>query len=254
MNEQVINWLRSKLKTERLWRLAAMSGSLLAGVLILYVSFWVSYGVVWFISSSLFPLKHQVILLLAGAFMTLVVVVGARQNLADLDPLQRQVRMAKEMDITLTPYSRYGMSYKTDALKAAVFEVRSVAAVVNYILCGGVKLIFGGVAQWRRFRRLATVNLSAAAQVLGLLYAAGKRQSFAQIVEKLPDINAIKVCSDLRFVEGVLFFSSDPPGLALHPDLKEELTGVLQVGSERMPFEVQRRGGGTVYIRRLRND
>lgn len=243
MEQATISWLQSKIKTERLWRVAAMVGSVLAGGLILYISFWVSYGVLWFISCSFLPVRGEVILLLASGFMAAVVIVGARQNMADLDPLQRQVRMAKDMDITLTPYSRYGMSYNTDAVKAAAFEVRSVAAVINYILCGGVKLVFGAVAQWRRFRRLGTVDVNAAAQVLGLLYAAGKRQSFAEIIEKLPDIDAVKVSYDLRFVDGVLFLSSDPPGLTLHPDLKEEMSKVLPVESEQDPFPRRRRVG-----------
>jgi hypothetical protein len=39
MDQETLSWLRNKVRTERGWRIAAMSGSLLAGVLILYVSF-----------------------------------------------------------------------------------------------------------------------------------------------------------------------------------------------------------------------
>jgi len=49
-----------------------------------------------------FPLTHPVILLIAGGFMALVVIVGARQNREKLDPLERQVHLAQEMDITLS--------------------------------------------------------------------------------------------------------------------------------------------------------
>jgi hypothetical protein len=247
MHQEIFGWLRAKLKTERFRRLAAMICSLLAGGLILYISFWVSYWIIWMIFSSFFPLSHQVILLLATAFMTLVIVVGARQNLADLDPLQRQVRMARNMDITLTPYTPYGMSYNTDAAKAAVFEVRSLAAVVNYILCGGVKLLFGAVAQWRRFRRLAAVDVDAAAKVLELLYCSRKMQSFAEILEKLPDVNPVRVSYDLRCIEGVLFLSNDPPGLALHPNLKEELSELL--GPLDRSFGERERSGGILSRR-----
>ena len=232
MDQETLDWLRNKVRTERVWRVAAMSSSLLAGVLILYVSFWITYGVIWIIASSFFPLKREVIALLASAFMVLVVVVGVRHNLADLDPLQRQVRMARDMDITLTPYSRYGISCNTNALKAGLFEVRSLAAVINYILCGGVKLVFSAVAQWRRFRRLAHIDVTAAAQVLGLLYTAGRRLSFAEILEKLPEINPVRVSYDLRCLAGVLFLSNDPPGLALHPDLKEELYTLVRTKSD----------------------
>jgi len=62
-----------------------MAGCLLGGLLVLYVSFWVAYGVIWFISHSLFHWSNRVILLAAGGFMTLVVIVGARQNWKSLD-------------------------------------------------------------------------------------------------------------------------------------------------------------------------
>ena len=57
-----------------------MVGRLSGGLLVLFAPFWVAYGVIWFVSHSLFHLSHRVILLVAGGFMTLVVIVGARQN------------------------------------------------------------------------------------------------------------------------------------------------------------------------------
>ena len=117
-----------------------MAGYVLGGLLVLFISFWVAYGVIWFISHSLFPLSHRVILLIAGGFMTLVVIVGARQNWQNLDPLEQQVRLAEQMDITLSPWNRSGMRLDTDAVKASAFKIRSMASVINFFLCGGVLL------------------------------------------------------------------------------------------------------------------
>ena len=205
------------------WKIAAVVACLVGGLLVLYVSFWASYAVIWIISTGLFPLKHHAILLIASGFMTLVVIVGARQNWEDLDPLRREVQLAKEMDITLTPYSRYGISYTTDAVKAGVFEIRSLASFINWILCGGVKLVLGSVGRLRQFRRLKSINTDACARVLALLQRKPGRHSFEEIVKELPGLNPVRTFDDLRYVDGVVFLSNEPPGLTLLPELREEL-------------------------------
>lgn len=219
----VQHWLRRTLRTATVWNVLAAAGCFLGGLLILYVSFWVTFGVLWFISTSFLHLSHLVLLILASAFMTLVVVIGARQNWADLDPLARQVRLAKDMDITLTPYNRYGMSYSTNAVTAGMFEIRSLASAINFILCGGVKLVFGAVAMLRQVQRLKAIEVDECARVIALLLANPGRQSFEEIVRKLPGLNPVRTFDDLRYIAGVLFLSKDPAGLTLLPELRNEL-------------------------------
>ena len=140
-----------------------MAGGVLGGLLVLFVSFWVAYGVIWFISHSVFPLSHRAILLVAGGFMTLVVIVGARQNWQNLDPLEQQVRLAEQMDVTLTPFTpwnRSGMSLDTNPVKASAFKIRSVASTINCILCGGVLLLLGSLPRLRRFQRLRRIDVA----------------------------------------------------------------------------------------------
>ena len=127
------------------------------------------------------------------------------------------------MDVTLTPWTRYGISYNTNAVKAGVFEVRSLALVINYTLCGGVFLLMGSMRRLRQFRRLRAVDAEGCARVITLLLAAGRRQSFTEIAEKLPGLNPVKVFDDLHCIEGVLFLSNEPPGLTLLPELRTEL-------------------------------
>jgi hypothetical protein len=54
-----------------------------------------------------------------------------------------------------------------------------------------------------------------------------RRQSFVEIVEKLPGLDPVKVFDDLRYIDGVLFLSTEPAGLTLHPELKQELQQLL---------------------------
>lgn len=223
-------WLRKSVGTLKTWKMAAGIGSLLSGLLILFISFWVTFDVLWFISHSFYPLKNRVLLLIAGAFMVVVGIVGAKQNRESLEPLERQVKLAEEMDITLSPYNRYGMSYTTNAMSAGAFEVRSMASVVNYILCGGVLLVMGSVRNLRQYQELQRLDMNSCARVIALLFSAGKRQSFAEILEKLPGLNHVRVFDDLRWIEGVHFLASEPPGLVLLPELKEEIAGFARAG------------------------
>jgi hypothetical protein len=144
-----------------------------------------------------------------------------------LDPLQRQTNLARDMDITLTPWTRYGISYNTDVMKAGAFKVRALAIVINYVLCGGVILVLGSVGKLRRFRRLMQIDVPECARVITLLQAMVRRQSFVEIVEKLPGLDPVKVFDDLRYIDGVLFLSTEPAGLTLHPELKQELQQLL---------------------------
>ena len=55
------------------------------------------------------------------------------------------------------------------------------------------------------------------------MLAAGRRQSFAEIVERLSELDPVRVFDDLHWIEGVLFLSIAPPGLTLLPELRTEL-------------------------------
>jgi hypothetical protein len=215
-------WLARKNRAAILWRGASGILFLVAGLLVLFVSFWVTYGVLWFLSFSFFRVGRHVLLLISGAFMALVVSVGSRQNLEDLDLLKAQQHSAEDLDITLAS-NRYGMRFDTNVAAAGAFEVRSIASLCNYVLCGGVKLVLGAIARLRLAHRLRSLDIEACARVVELLWTMNKRQSFAEIVQRVPGLNPVRVFEDLRSVEGILFLASEPAGLALHPDLRGEL-------------------------------
>jgi hypothetical protein len=101
-----------------------------------------------------------------------------------------------------------------------------MASVINYILCGGVLLVLNSRLKLRQYQRLRTIDVEECARVLALLQAVARRQSFEEIVQKLPGLNPVKVFDDLRWIEGVLFLTNEPAGLTLHPELKTELNGL----------------------------
>jgi hypothetical protein len=227
--DKVSLWLGKRLRTTEVQSGVLAVLFVVVSLVILFVSFWVTYGVVWFVSFSFkLPLSHHVILLIAASFMVVVVIVGARQKRDGADMLEQQVKLAEDMDITLSPWTRYGMTYDTNAMKTGAFEIRSVASAANYVLCGGVLLGFSAMDKVRLRRRLKTIDVAGCSKVLALLLATARRTPFAEIVERIPGLDPVKVFDDLRFVEGVLFLATDPAGLTLNPELREELIGLVR--------------------------
>ncbi len=216
-------WLKRRLGAARAWKLAGVAGSIILGVVVLWISFCVSYGAIWYVSHALLPLPRHVMLLIAGGFMVVVIIVGARQNWESIEPMQKQMRLAREMGIGLTPLTRGGISANTDVMSAEVFWVRGTAAAANWVLCGGVLLLLGAWAHLKQFRRLGRIDADGCARVIGLLQTVARRQSFAELVQRLPGLDPVTVFDDLHKIEGVLFLSTEPAGLTLHPDLKSEL-------------------------------
>jgi hypothetical protein len=84
-------------------------------------------------------------------------------------------------------------------------------------------LVLGSLSKLRRFRRLRRIDVGGCARVIALLHAAVKRQSFSEIVERLPGLNPVNVFDDLRYIDGVLFLSREPSGLMLDTEVRSEL-------------------------------
>jgi hypothetical protein len=119
------------------------------------------------------------------------------------------------------------VSLTTNVANLAEFEVRSVAAVCNAVLCAGGKLLISGVRSFRRFRRLGRLEVDGCARVLGVLAVQSKRTAYTDLVARLPGLDPVKAFEDLRYIDGVLFLVNDPPGLTLQPELRDELRRLL---------------------------
>jgi hypothetical protein len=225
----VREWLRKTNRAAMAWSLAGAAASALASVTVLFITFWVAYAGLWIAFRWFFPLSHETRLLLSGGFVVLVTITGLRQNWKDFDPLLEQAELAADMDVTLAPGCTLGISPTTNAIKAAAFELRTVASICNYIMCGGANLLLLSRGCLRRYWRCRSLDLEGCSKVLAFLAAAGKRQSFAEIAQAVPEMDPARVFDDLRYIRGVLFLASEPPGLTLHPDLRSQLSQLASI-------------------------
>ncbi len=99
----------------------------------------------------------------------------------------------------------------------------------------GPRLSFFTYSMFRRATRLCTLDYWRCAQILEALLRRGKRMSFAELEEIVPDADRFHVFDQLRDIEGVVFLLGEPAGISLVQDLRTELRTLRASASSSAP-------------------
>lgn len=75
----------------------------------------------------------------------------------------------------------------------------------------------------KRGRRLQRMNVPGCAAVLTILVKRQSRVSIEELLRELPRENLAEILPQLADIDGVVFLSTDPPGLTVAPRLQEEV-------------------------------
>ena len=75
---------------------------------------------------------------------------------------------------------------------------------------------------------LQQMDASGCGKVLGTLLAEQRRVSFEELTQLYPKLDIRQIARELSCFHGIVFLPSDPPGMALTPDLEEDLIEHVQ--------------------------
>lgn len=107
-------------------------------------------------------------------------------------------------------------------------SIMTVLKIVGDVLFCGPRVAVWSFSQIGRAFRLLPLDVTGCSAVLTILYHAGHRMSYHDITESIDGLNCVRVFNQLRLLNGVLFLESEPSGLTLGTDLKEELSKVAR--------------------------
>ena len=108
----------------------------------------------------------------------------------------------------------------------ALLSPRNIIAIIKItadVLFSGPRVAIWSAKQAFLAFAIVRIDVVGCAAVLDLIYRTGHRMSYQEISGAVAGLNPVKVFNQLRLLDGVLFLTSDPPGLALESELKEEL-------------------------------
>lgn len=218
-SDAITTWLKRKKTSGATTRCLLAFVALLAGLVVLFLTFWLTYAVIWFgmrgISalsqlafSERLQLPHQWRLILSGVFLLLLFVQHFRTNPWHWGDYP-------DRDYVAAPglHARAGLA---GAFGVMLAYPGASANMIADILLSGPRLISGTWTLWRESRRLAALDVEGCGQLLNFLAS----RPTAVPYEELRAAGWEEWFGQLRSIDGVIFLEK---GISLSSELRQEL-------------------------------
>lgn len=220
--QSIENWLRRKKRRSVVSNYLLAVGALLAGVVVLFLTFWLTYAIIWIgwagvsaatelIFSKPLQLRHEWRLALSGVFIALLFLQHARTDPWHWGGYPRRNYV-----------SAPGLQYQTGVMGGLVFMLAYPGASANIvadILLSGPRLVVGAWRLVKKSGRVKHLDANACSQLLSFLKSRQGAVAYAELREAGWDDWLVQ----LREIEGVIFLDK---GLSLSAELRQELCGL----------------------------
>lgn len=220
-HEHIIRWLQNKTRAASMLHLAGALGLFCLGVVVLFITFWMIYGVVWLGFNWFLPHSHITRMIISFAVLILLFVGNARTNRAYLESYSFTTGTSNPRPMTIyLP----GIGVGSTINPLAPDTLHSQVKVFTSLLFSGPRLATAAFRLVGRARRIRSLDLEACAAILAFLSTKDARVSFKEVVKAIPGgVDVPQVLEQLAEIDGVMFLKSDPPGLSLMSGLRTEL-------------------------------
>jgi hypothetical protein len=102
----------------------------------------------------------------------------------------------------------------------------SMAILIADLLFAGPQLVTSAMCSFGTAIRLSRLNHAQGALLLGLLLAHSGRVKYGEAAVAVGSANFVNLLAALRYVDGIVFLTSEPQGLSLTEELRSELCRV----------------------------
>jgi hypothetical protein len=217
----VENWVRRKKAAEVAGSLGTGLVALVAGCLILFLTFWFTYAILWIgmqgasafsdlVFSHRLRLSHETRLIGAGLFIVLLFIGNARTSREDLGAHPKD-----DYPVTL------GLGGDLlSSLGILLAHPEATSKMSCDLLYTGPRLVTGSWGLFRRAGRMRAVDVEGCGAVLNLLATCPGGVSNGALAEAFPDRDLAALTRQLRDLEWVVRLEK---GLSLTHDLRTEL-------------------------------
>jgi hypothetical protein len=213
-------WLSEKQKASTQLMALGAAGLFAASALTLFITYWVLY--------ILFALLFAQVMFdfavgLWAPFVGLAVLFGLHAIVRQQELEDYKFEGGSRQTMALVAARATGMGML--ALAAGPDTVMSFGKLALSILLIGPATFSAGVRLVMRAWRVSRMNVEACAPLLATLYSADRKFPFEELVKLHPNQHPQESLPQLADLGGVIFRTSDPPGLSLSAELREEIRG-----------------------------
>ena len=102
-------------------------------------------------------------------------------------------------------------------------SINATAKMISDCLCAGPRAVRGAFRFAGAAARLKRMNIELCAAVLTVLLRADGKLTYLEIDEGVADVDLAETVPALRDIDGVVYFRTEPAGMSLAQDLREEI-------------------------------
>jgi len=220
-------WLKKKIALHITGCWAGAVLGLVAGLFVLFLTFWLAYVAVFLIEWSVsalrqlmfnrpFHLSHAWRMGICGLFLVALFVEWVRRSPWELGNYAE----ANAPVGSRTLVARGGIMGACGMLLA---NPQASATMITEMIYTGPRLVLGARSLAVEACRARGINLEPCADVLYLLASRGTAITFEELTAARPDVDPVKLKNDLARIPGVVFLEK---GLSLSNDLRQELAAL----------------------------
>ena len=213
-------WLRQKGQRDSLLCALGAVGLALLGIALVYFTFWVVYAVVWFGFDWITHLSHSTRLIVSGVVVVALFIGNATTDRRYLDKLDFEMDASAKFVRRAAIVTGYGWL----SVMAGPKSMHSFVKVLTSLLFVGPRLFTAAYHFARKLLRIRARDDASISSVLDSLFTAGKRVPFTELVQKHPELDSDATIEDLHDIDGILFLTSEPPGMSIGSELRNELS------------------------------
>lgn len=220
MNQQKLHdRLKSKLKHEQLLLWLGALAALVGGIIVLFLTFWSTYAILWFTTYWWLETSHQMRMILAGVFLILLFIGNATTDREYLDHIELDISPHRTIEVAVARAAGAGWMLAFSDPKAA----RSSIKMFTTLLYTGPRAVMQSWELVRRAIRLGKIDVDPCANAIGRALKADERVPFESLLTDVPEAFQQKCVEDLSYIEGVVILKSNPVGITLAPEFVQEL-------------------------------
>ena len=217
-------WLIEKVHRSSLLAILGAVGLAIAGALAVYITFWAFYVALWswVPKAAYFGLGRNQDTAKTFAWVLVGLTFLGRLTFfrRHLDNYEFETGSVRRT-ISLTSARATGHSLL--ALAAGPKTALSFLKLLASLLCIGPAILHQALDLVILAVRLRRLDTASCAPIIAALYKADKKVSFDELFRKVPVADPSAVLAQLQHLDGVVFRTSDPPGLSLAGHLREEI-------------------------------
>ena len=214
--EKIELWLKNKIKHEVLGKSLTAFAMFILSSVILFITFWVIYVVIYLGSYWIHPLSHTILCWSSFIVIGLLFWGNSKTSKEYLSEYSFTTGTATDEIVVFTG----GGGSNINPL--APDSMHSYTKLITNILYIGPNTFMFALRNLKQTIHLSKIDISECGEVIKLLFESEEKIPISDITSQL-SLTCNKVFLDLSCLDGILFLSKGQPSLALSSNLKEEL-------------------------------